>query len=124
MLFKGSRIYKYLHHQNSSFKYSSMNQGTKKSFKFASIQLKVGSDKSLNLKSATEKIKEASLNGAQVVALPVSNIYITCMIQSYFNQISFFNERNVLIVLMEIHIFLNTVKKYQERLIQLFLKLH
>jgi hypothetical protein len=40
-------------------------------FKFAGIQLLVGSDKQKNLDNAKSKIEEAAKNGANVVSLPV-----------------------------------------------------
>lgn len=42
------------------------------SFRFAGIQLMVGTDKAANLENARHKISEAVSKGAQVVALPVS----------------------------------------------------
>ena len=41
-------------------------------FRVALVQLAVGADKATNLSRATEKVREASKNGANVVALPVS----------------------------------------------------
>ena len=35
------------------------------------VQLAVGSDKATNLSRAVEKVREASQNGANIVALPV-----------------------------------------------------
>jgi len=42
-------------------------------FRLALVQLAVGADKAANLQKASQKIREAAENGAQVVALPVSN---------------------------------------------------
>jgi len=42
-------------------------------FRLALVQLAVGADKAANLQRASQKIREAAENGAQVVALPVSN---------------------------------------------------
>lgn len=42
-----------------------------KKFKFAAIQLQVGSNKLENLQRAKNKIKEAAENGAHVISLPV-----------------------------------------------------
>lgn len=42
-------------------------------FRIALVQLAVGSDKATNLSRATEKVREASKNGAKFVTLPVSS---------------------------------------------------
>lgn len=39
--------------------------------RLALVQLAVGSDKATNLGRAAEKVREASQNGAKIVALPV-----------------------------------------------------
>lgn len=121
MLLKGSRTFlnKF---SPSRYYYSSMSKDTKRSFKFAAIQLKVTDNKSINLKSATEKIKEASLNGAKVVALPVF-IYIFISLKKNQHYLIYF-KRNASTVHMEIHIFLFTVRKHQEKHIHLFQKQH
>ena len=60
-------------------------------FRIALVQLAVGADKATNLSRATEKVREASKNGANVVALPVSLraftfCRVTCPAPSYITQ--------------------------------------
>ena len=43
------------------------------------VQLAVGSDKATNLSRAVEKVREASQNGANIVALPV-RVQLRCLI--------------------------------------------
>ena len=43
------------------------------------VQLAVGSDKATNLSRAVEKVREASQNGANIVALPV-RVHLHCLI--------------------------------------------
>lgn len=43
-----------------------------RSFRLALVQLAVGSDKATNLSRASEKVREATQNGANIVVLPVS----------------------------------------------------
>ena len=44
-------------------------------FKFSMIQLLVGADKAANLLRAGRLVREAASKGAQVVALPVSDLH-------------------------------------------------
>lgn len=41
-------------------------------FKIALVQMAVGADKAANLRKAVQTVREASENGANIVALPVS----------------------------------------------------
>jgi hypothetical protein len=52
-------------------KMESSNQSTPSSFTFAAIQMTVGLDKSLNIQSARDSVREASSKGANVICLPV-----------------------------------------------------
>jgi predicted amidohydrolase len=46
------------------------------SFKFAGIQMKVGTDKEKNLENARKNIEIAAKNGAKVVSLPVRPLFV------------------------------------------------
>ena len=45
-----------------------------RAFRIALVQLAVGADKATNLSQASEKVREATKNGANIVVLPVSLI--------------------------------------------------
>lgn len=47
-------------------------------FRVALVQLAVGKDKATNLSRAAEKVREASQNGANIVALPVELTLVLC----------------------------------------------
>ena len=45
-------------------------------FRLGLVQMLVGADKAANLVRAAKLVKEAASNGAQVIALPVSEVYL------------------------------------------------
>ena len=45
-------------------------------FRLGLVQMLVGADKTANLVRAAKLVKEAASNGAQVIALPVSEVYL------------------------------------------------
>ena len=55
------------------FSTTKFQMSTNSTFKFAAIQLAVTAAKDNNLKNAADKIKEAAINGAKVISLPVSS---------------------------------------------------
>lgn len=87
----------------------SMSNSAQTTFKFAGIQLAVGSDKTNNVENARAKIKEAAAEGANVIALPVRHAFFCSAI------LVFELNRNVLTHRMETSTFHPTRSLSAER---------